>query len=134
MLKEFREFLMRGNVLDLAVGIIIGAAFTTIVNSVVEDIISPLIGVLTGGIDFSEVVIPLTGEASINLGNFINAVINFLIVGFVLFMIVRVANRLTRQQEEEKAAEEAAPAEPTTDEKLLVAIEKLNTYLDRQQV
>ena len=128
MFKEFREFLMRGNVLDLAVGIIIGAAFTTIVNSVVADIISPVIGLITGGVDFSEVVIPLTDEATINIGNFINAVINFLIVGFVLFMIIRAANRFKRKEE----VKEEAPAEPTTEEKLLAAIERLNTILDKQ--
>lgn len=130
MLKEFREFLMRGNVLDLAVGIIIGAAFTAIVTSLVDDIISPLIGLVTGGVDFSQVVIPLTDEASINIGNFINAIIYFVIVAFVLFMIIRAYNRMMARFE--KKEEEAAPAGPTTEEQLVAAIEKLNAHLDKQ--
>lgn len=98
MLSEFRKFIMRGNVLDLAVGIIIGAAFTTIVNSLVNDIISPLIGIVTGGLDFSNVKIVLraaageTPETAIGIGLFINAVINFIIVAFVLFLIIRAYN------------------------------------------
>lgn len=130
MLKEFREFLMRGNVLDLAVGIIIGAAFTAIVTSLVDDIISPLIGLVTGGVDFSQVVIPLTDEASINIGNFINAIIYFVIVAFVLFMIIRAYNRMMTRFE--KKEEEAAPAGPTTEEQLVAAIEKLNAHLEKQ--
>ena len=130
MLKEFREFLMRGNVIDLAVGIIIGAAFTAIVSSLVDDIISPLIGLVTGGVDFSQVVIPLTDEASINIGNFINAIIYFVIVAFVLFMIIRAYNRMMTRFE--KKEEEAAPAGPTTEEQLVAAIEKLNAHLEKQ--
>ncbi|MCA9882451.1 MAG: large conductance mechanosensitive channel protein MscL [Anaerolineaceae bacterium] len=129
MLKEFREFLMRGNVLDLAVGIIIGAAFTAIVTSLVDDIISPIIGLITGGVDFSEVVINLNEATTLNVGNFINAIINFVIVGFVLFMIIRAYNQAMARFEEK---EEEAPAEPTTEEKLVVAIEKLNTHLEKQ--
>lgn len=142
MLKEFREFLMRGNVLDLAVGIIIGAAFTAIVTSLVDDIISPLIGLVTGGVDFGELYINLSGTeyaslqaaqdagaATINYGNFINAIINFVIVGFVLFMIIRAYNRMMTRFEEK---EEEAPAGPTTEEQLVAAIEKLNAHLDKQ--
>ncbi len=98
MFAEFRKFIMRGNVLDLAVGIIIGAAFTTIVNSLVNDVISPLIGIITGGLDFSSVKIILreavgeTPETAIGIGLFINAVINFVIVAFVLFLIIRAYN------------------------------------------
>jgi large conductance mechanosensitive channel len=112
MLKEFRTFIMRGNVLDLAVGIIIGAAFTSIVNSLVKDIIMPPIGVVMGGVDFSNIFIVLkegktpgpyatpqiaadAGAATLNVGLFINAVINFLIVAFVVFLIVRAFNRMT---------------------------------------
>lgn len=143
MLKEFREFLMRGNVIDLAVGIIIGAAFTAIVSSLVDDIISPLIGLVTGGVDFGELYINLSGTeyaslqaaqdagaATINYGNFINAVINFVIVGFVLFMIIRAYNRMMTRFE--KKEEEAAPAGPTTEEQLVAAIEKLNAHLEKQ--
>jgi large conductance mechanosensitive channel len=114
MLNEFRQFILRGNVLDLAVGIIIGAAFTTIVNSLVTDVISPVIGMLTGGLDFSELRIVLraaegeTPAVAIGIGLFINAVINFLIVGFVLFLIIRAANQATARF----AKKEAKPSEP----------------------
>lgn len=113
MLREFRDFIMRGNVLDLAVGIIIGAAFTTIVNSLVNDIISPIIGVITGGLDFSDVRLVLrpaegdTEAVALGIGLFINAVINFLIVALVLFLIIRAYNNATARF---KKAE--APGEP----------------------
>jgi large conductance mechanosensitive channel len=114
MLNEFRNFIMRGNVLELAVGIIIGAAFTTIVNSLVNDLISPVIGLITGGLDFNEVRIVLRAaagenpEVALGIGPFINAVINFLIVAFVLFMIIRAYNKAS----ERFKREEAAPGEP----------------------
>ncbi|RPI31669.1 MAG: large conductance mechanosensitive channel protein MscL [Chloroflexota bacterium] len=107
MLKEFREFAMRGNVLDLAVGIIIGAAFISVVNSFVNDIIMPPIGVLVGGVDFSNLVINLPGDATINYGLFINQLVNFLIVAFVVFLVVRAANRM-------KNKFKAPAGEPTT--------------------
>lgn len=111
MFSEFKEFISRGNVIDLAVGIIIGAAFTSIVSSLVEDIIMPPIGYVMGGIDFSSYFLNLSGgdykslaeakaagAATVNYGKFINAVINFLIIAFAIFMMVRVINRLRRQQ------------------------------------
>jgi len=121
VLKEFKEFAMRGNVLDMAVGIIIGAAFGKIVTSLVNDLIMPPIGVLLGGVDFSEIYLNLSGgsyeslaaareagAATINLGVFINTVLNFLIVAFAIFLLIRNVNRLKRK-------EEAAPAPaPTT--------------------
>jgi large conductance mechanosensitive channel len=119
MLKEFRTFIMRGNVLDLAVGIIIGAAFTSIVNSLVNDVIMPPIGVLVGGLDFKDIRIVLREavgdkpEAAINIGLFINAVINFLIVAFVIFLIVRAFNRMTVPF---KKKAEAPPGEPVNKE------------------
>ncbi len=111
MLKEFKEFAMRGNVVDMAVGIIIGAAFGGIVNSLVNDVIMPPVGLLTGGIDFSNLAVNLQNEpaVAIKYGVFINAVINFVIIAFAMFMIVRAMNRL-------KKKEEAAPAAPTTKE------------------
>lgn len=131
MLKEFKDFIARGNVFDMAVGIIIGAAFTTIVNSMVGDLIMPIIGVLTSGIDFSDLFIALDGNdyanlkaakdagaAVISYGVFINAVINFLIVSFVIFMMVKQVNRLKKQ-------EAAAPSEPPADVKLLAEIRDL---------
>lgn len=114
MWDEFRKFIMRGNVLDLAVGIIIGAAFTTIVNSLVNDIISPVIGLVTGGLDFSQVKIVLTPaagetpEVAIGIGLFINAIINFIIVAFALFVIIRAYNTAT----ERFRVKESAPSEP----------------------
>lgn len=122
LLGEFRDFAMRGNVLDLAVGIIIGAAFTTVVNSLVNDILMPPLGALLGGVDFSDLFINLTGgdydsvaaakeagEATINYGLFINAIINFLIVAFAVFMLIRAVNRFMKKPE-------AAPAAPSTKE------------------
>ncbi len=142
MWKEFREFIMRGNVIELAVGIIIGAAFTAIVSSVVDDLIMPIIGLFTGGVDFANLFIALDGNAyptliaaqeagaaTINIGLFINAVIEFLIIAFVVFMIVRWVNRLTARPEE---PQEAAPAEPTTEEKLLDAINELTAAIQSQ--
>jgi large conductance mechanosensitive channel len=122
MLKEFREFAMRGNVVDMAVGIIIGAAFTSIVRSLVDDVIMPPLGLLTGDMDFSDKFISLSGDyetlaeaqaasaATINYGLFINNVITFLIVAFAVFLLVRGINSLKRKQEE-ALAEAPPPAE-----------------------
>ena len=115
MFKEFRDFAMRGNVVDLAVGIIIGAAFTGIVNSLVKDIIMPPIGFIMGGIDFSNYFITLKGD---NYGVFFNTVINFLIVAFAIFMLVKQINRFKKE-------EAAAPAAPNPQEVLLGEIRDL---------
>jgi large conductance mechanosensitive channel len=136
MLKEFQEFIQRGNVIDLAVAVIIGAAFNTIVNSLVNDIIMPPIGWLFGGVDFSNLYINLSGgtyeslaaaqeagAATINYGVFINTMVNFLIVAFVIFLLVRKINSLKRE-EEVVEVEEAAP-EPSNEEKLLAEIRDL---------
>jgi len=132
--REFREFAMRGNVVDLAVGIILGAAFTTIVNSLVNDIIMPPIGLLLGGIDFSNFFVTLkggpyptldaakaAGAATVNYGLFINAVIRFVIVAFAVFILVKQINRLKR----EEPAEPAPPPEPSRQEVLLAEIRDL---------
>lgn len=121
MLKEFKEFAIKGNVVDMAIGIVIGAAFGTIVKSLVDDIIMPIVGVLTGGVDFSNIFITLTGEShatleaakdagavTVNIGVFINAVIAFLIVAWCMFLIVKVMNRMKREAEE-GAKEALAP-------------------------
>jgi len=125
MWKEFRDFIMRGNVLDLAVGVIIGAAFGAIVTSLVNDIIMPPIGVLLGDVDFSEIAITLKeaeGEdpaVTMNIGAFINTVINFLIIALVIFFVVRWFNRLA-DMAKEKETEEAAPEPaPATDQLML---------------
>lgn len=93
MIKEFRDFIAKGNVMDLAVGIIIGAAFTAIVTSLVEDLVNPLIGLFVGGIDFSGLSVGI-GDAQFMYGNFITALINFLIIAFVVFMLVKAVNRI----------------------------------------
>ena len=105
MFKEFREFAMRGNVMDLAVGVIIGAAFGAIVTSLVNDILMPLIGLLMGGIDFSSLAL-VVGGAEVRYGAFIQNIINFLIIAFVVFLLVRAMNRLKRDE----------PTTPTTKE------------------
>lgn len=136
--NEFKAFISRGNVIDLAVGIIIGAAFTGIVNSLVADVIMPIIGILTSGVDFSNLFIPLSwekwnavkdtvqtvkqakeaGVPVISVGVFINAVINFLIVSFVIFMLVKQINKL-------KKAEADKPSAPPADVQLLTEIRDL---------
>jgi large conductance mechanosensitive channel len=133
MLKEFRDFALRGNLVDLAVAFIIGAAFTGLVNSLVNDIIMPIIGLITGGIDFSEMYIQLSGEsqptlaaareagATIAYGNFLTLVINFVIVAWVLFLVIKAMNRLKR----EKADVPPPPAPATKEEVLLTEIRDL---------
>jgi large conductance mechanosensitive channel len=123
MLQEFKKFAMRGNVVDMAVGIIIGAAFGKIVSSLVNDIIMPPIGKLMGNVDFSQLFINLSGEeyaslaaaqeagaATINYGIFINAVLDFVIVAFAIFMVIRGMNKM-QKQEEEKPAEPPKPSD-----------------------
>ncbi|GAB1421254.1 large-conductance mechanosensitive channel protein MscL [Anaerolineales bacterium] len=128
MISEFKQFALKSNFLDMAVGIVIGAAVTTVVNSLVNDILMPPIGFLIGGVDFSDIVIQLgNSDATINIGLFINAIINFLIVAFVMFLIVRQYNRLFVKKEEAK------PAESSTDEKLLVTLNRLNETLDEMR-
>lgn len=137
MLKEFREFALKGNVVDLAIGVIIGAAFSQIVHSIVSDIFMPLIAWITrGGVDFSNYFLPLSGDvtatsletarsqgAVLAYGNFITAAINFLIVAWVLFIVVKGINELKRQAEKNKIPE-PAPETPA-DVKLLTEIRDL---------
>ncbi|CDS92687.1 MULTISPECIES: large-conductance mechanosensitive channel protein MscL [Sphingobacterium] len=128
-LKEFKEFAMRGSVVDLAVGVVIGGAFGKIVTSLVDDIIMPPIGYLTGGVDFSQIKYVLKAadevakkpEVSINLGNFINVVIQFLIVAFCIFLVIKALNSMKRKEEK---APEVAPA-PPREEVLLTEIRDL---------
>lgn len=134
MFKEFRDFALKGNVMDLAIGVIIGAAFGAIVSSIVDDIFMPIIGLILNGVDFSNLFIVISnpnnvpvpsvaaaqaaGVATLNYGLFINAVVKFAIIAFVLFLVVKGINRLRRQE----AAAPAAPPAPTTEEKLLTEI------------
>jgi large conductance mechanosensitive channel len=139
MLKEFKEFAVKGNVLDMAVGIIIGAAFGTVVKSLVSDVIMPPIGLLLGGVDFSNLFVTVregaaagpyetlaaaqeAGAVTINYGVFANEIVSFLIVAFAVFMLVRSFNKLKR---EEEAAPPPAPPEPSAEEKLLSEIRDL---------
>jgi large conductance mechanosensitive channel len=137
MLKEFRDFALKGNVIDLAVGVIIGAAFSAIVSSLVDDVFMPIIGLVLAGIDFSNLFIALlppegatyptiaaakaAGVATLNYGLFINATVKFAIVAFVLFLVVKGINRLKRKE----AVAPSAPPAPTTEEKLLAEIRDL---------
>jgi large conductance mechanosensitive channel len=131
MLKEFREFAMKGNVVDLAVGVIIGAAFGAIVNSLVGDVIMPMIGAATGGLDFSNYFLPLAKSvtatnladakkqgAVLAYGNFITLTLNFIIIAFVLFIVIRLMNQLKRLQE----TAPAAPPKPSREVELLTEI------------
>lgn len=131
-IAEFKAFVMRGNVVDLAVGIIIGAAFTTIVSSLVKDIFTPIIGLLTGGVDFTNLFVTLkgpkeatleaaqkAGAVTLNVGLFLNAVFQFVIVAFAIFWVVKTLNRFKRKEE---AAPEAAPVPPPRSEVLLEEI------------
>jgi large conductance mechanosensitive channel len=129
MIGEFRKFVMRGNVVDLAVGVIIGAAFGAIVTSLVNDIIMPPIGLALSGIDFKQIKIVLQAaneaankpEVAINIGMFLNALISFVIIAFVLFLIIRAVNSMMTKEAEKPAA----PPAPSTEEKLLMEIRDL---------
>jgi large conductance mechanosensitive channel len=129
MLKEFKEFAMRGNVIDLAVGVVIGGAFGKIVTSLVNDVIMPPIGLLTGGVDFADKKWVLkaadntdpahkVAEVAVNYGMFVNTLIQFLIIAFAIFLVVKAINRISRKQE-------AAPAAPPADVVLLTEIRDL---------
>jgi large conductance mechanosensitive channel len=136
MFKEFKEFALKGNVIDLAVGVIIGAAFGRIVTSIVEDLFMPVVGRITGGLDFTNKFVPLSDAvtaanladakkqgAVLAYGNFITVTINFLIIAFILFMVVKAFNKARRRFEKEQDA--APAAEAPTDIKLLTEIRDL---------
>jgi len=122
VLEEFKKFILRGNVVDLAVGVVIGAAFTKVVDSVVADLFMPLVGVLTGGVDVSGMRLHLYGDAYLGWGKFMQSVINFIVIGFCMFLVVKGINALHKYVLREEAA---APPEPTTTEKLLTEIRDL---------
>lgn len=116
--KEFKEFAVKGNVMDMAVGVIIGGAFGKIVSSVVDDLLMPLVGMLTGGVDFTKLSVKV-GEATVTYGNLIQNIIDFLIVAFCIFLMVKGINKFKKQPEPE------APAGPSAEEKLLTEIRDL---------
>lgn len=111
--EEFKKFILRGNVMDMAVGIIIGGAFTAIVTSLVEDIISPLLG-LIGGTNFDAMAVSLGGDVVLTYGKFITAIINFILIALVLFIIIKAMNKASEKAASLKKKEEEAPAAPTT--------------------
>lgn len=127
LLKEFKEFAMKGNVADMAIGIIIGAAFGKIITSLVNDVIMPPIGLLVGGVDFSDKVVVLRAAVDkapavvLKYGAFINTIVDFTIVAFAIFLVIKGMNTLRRKQE----AQPAVPTAPTTSEKLLTEIRDL---------
>jgi large conductance mechanosensitive channel len=118
MAQEFKKFILRGNVVDLAVGVVIGAAFGSIVASLVKDIFMPIVGLITGGFDVSTQTIVLHGDAKLGIGAFAQTVINFLIIGFCMFMVVKGMNMM-------KKKEDAIPPKPTPTEALLTEIRDL---------
>jgi len=133
MLEEFKKFALRGNVIDLAIGVIIGAAFSGIINSLVQDVITPIIGAIAGGLDFSNYFTPLSSKVTADTlveakkqgavlawGSFLTLCINFLIIAFILFLVVRAINKLVR-----RAKEEEKPAELSKTESLLAEIRDL---------
>lgn len=121
MLNDFKKFALKGNVVDLAIGVIIGAAFGKIVSSLVEDVIMPLIGLLLGGISFANLQFTL-GDAVVKYGNFIQTIADFFIVAFSIFIFIRVFNRLQRKKDQEEIVE---PVKPTREEELLTEIRDL---------
>jgi large conductance mechanosensitive channel len=138
MIKEFRDFIMRGNVLDLAVAVVIGAAFGAIVKSFVDDILMPPIGLLLGGVDFSNLFLVLSGGSyqtlaaaqeagavTLNYGLFLNTVINFLIIAIAIFLVLRALKKAQELVKEEEEAAPPAPPEPSVEEKLLAEIRDL---------
>ena len=127
MIKEFKEFISRGNVKDLAVGVIMGAAFTAIVQSLVSNLINPLIGLFLGKIDLSNLVFKV-GDATFKYGTFIESIINFLIIAFVVFLLVKVMNKIIKSRDEE----EAEPEEDKQEE-MVMYLKKISEALDEKK-
>lgn len=118
LIKEFKEFALKGNVVDMAVGVIIGSAFGSIVSSLVDDILMPVLGIFTGGVDFSNLAVQLGADNALTYGNFIQSIINFLIIAFAIFGMIKVMNTATAKLSKKQEEEPAAPAGPTQEELL----------------
>lgn len=131
MLKEFKKFIARGNVMDLAVGVIIGGAFGKIVTSLVGDIIMPLIGVIIGGIDFTGLTAKI-GKAEIKYGSFIQNILDFLIIAFCIFMLVRIVNKFMSRLNKEKEQKEEIVEEPKKSDEVLL-LEEIRDLLKKEQ-
>ncbi|MBQ0158327.1 MAG: large conductance mechanosensitive channel protein MscL [Bacteroidales bacterium] len=121
-IQEFKAFAMRGNVMDMAVGVIIGGAFGKIITSLVDDILMPVIGVATGGVDFSDLSVKIM-DAEVKYGNFVQNIIDFLIVALCIFIMIKAMNKLTTKKKEEEAS--AAPAGPTQEELLQQILDEM---------
>ncbi|CAJ1181270.1 large-conductance mechanosensitive channel protein MscL [Companilactobacillus nantensis] len=126
MIKEFKDFISRGNVMDLAVGVIMGAAFTAIVQSLVSNLINPLIGLFLGKIDLSNLVFKV-GDATFKYGTFIESIINFLIIAFVVFLIVKAMNKIIKSRDEEETEEET-----TKEDEMVMYLKKISNSLDEK--
>lgn len=121
-IQEFKAFAMRGNVMDMAVGVIIGGAFGKIITSLVDDVLMPVIGVATGGVDFSDLSVKIM-DAEVKYGNFVQNIIDFLIVALCIFIMIKAMNKLTTKKKEEEAP--AAPAGPTQEELLQQILDEM---------
>lgn len=128
MIKEFKDFISRGNVMDLAVGVIMGAAFTAIVQSLVKNLINPLIGMFLGKIDLSNLVFKV-GDATFKYGTFIESIINFLIIAFVVFLLVKVMNKVMKSRDEEVEEEE----DTTKEDEMVMYLKKISDSLDEKK-
>ena len=123
MLQEFKDFAMKGNIVDLAVAVVIGAAFGKIVSSLVENIITPVVGMIMGGVSFADLAV-MVGDAELKYGAFLQSIMDFVIVAFVLFMVIKAMNKAQNMTAEEEEEEEAGP-KPPTQEELLTEIRDL---------
>ena len=137
-INEFKAFISRGNVVDMAVGVIVGSAFTAIVNSLVKDVVTPFIGILTGGVEFTQmkyVIAPAVGETpevAILYGNFIQAIVNFLIIAFVVFCMVKMINTMRAKMEaQKKKEEEAKPAQPPNPSEEVLLLTEIRDLLKK---
>ncbi|WP_119325941.1 large-conductance mechanosensitive channel protein MscL [Companilactobacillus musae] len=127
MIKEFKDFISRGNVMDLAVGVIMGAAFTAIVQSLVSNLINPLIGLFLGKIDLGSLVFKV-GDATFKYGTFIESIINFLIIAIVVFLLVKVMNKIIKKRDSEETEDE----EPTKEDEMVMYLKKISDSLDEK--
>ena len=133
IIKEFRDFINRGSVIDLAVGVIVGGAFQKIISSLVSDILMPIIGIFIGGVDFSDIILTIpswNGKVNLNVGNFIQNLVDFLIIAFVIFLIVRFINRLSNPRA--KKAEEEKKAEKKTEDEQTVLLKQILAELKKK--
>lgn len=128
MLKEFRDFIKRGNVLDLAVAVVIGGAFGSIISSLVDDIIMPVVGMITGGINFTSLTVTV-GDATLKYGNFIQSIVNFLIIAFAIFMVVKAVNKASNLKKKKEEPKEEVPAK--SDE--VVLLEQIRDLLKKNK-